>query len=283
MNKRIALYIAPYDGLTSYNDMLDLAIKNDIKNIEIISSFEFAQPNAEFAKEFRRRADDCGINIPCFSIGANLVADDRKEVIERVKRYAEVAAIVGSPYLHHTIAYSCSNPDDAIANMDDYFNKGVESVREIFDYAKTVGVRTIFEDQGFIFNGVKNFKRFFDVIDRDCGLVADFGNIAYADERVEDFIKAFPDKIYNVHVKDIKYFLKDDENATGGRTLNKNFADGCAFGDGYVNFDAAFSALRDINYDGYFAIEGYRYVEDPVKSFGENLRITNEYLEKYGY
>ncbi len=283
MHEKIALYITPYEGPTSYNDMIDIAIENGIKNIEPVASFEFRTPDTEYAKEFRRRMDDAGLNVPCFSIGVNLADEGRFDAIEKAKKYAEAAAIVGSPYLHHTIVYDCSNPDYAHENKDRLFNEGMESVRIISDYAKSLGIKTIFEDQGYIFNGVENMKKFFDVVDRDCGLVADFGNIAYADEKVEDLIKALPDKVEHVHVKDIQYFLKDDPNAKGSPTYNYNFANGCAFGDGNVNFDAAFSALKEIGYNGYFAIEGYFYVEDPKKSFKKNLEITNYYLEKYGF
>ncbi len=283
MHNKIALYITPYEGPESYNDMVDIAVENGIKNIEPVASYEFRNPDIEYAKEFRRRVDAEGLNVPCFSIGVNLVDEGREDAIERAKKYAEVAAIVGSPYLHHTIAYDYSDPDYIKNNFDRLFNEGVEGVREVHDYAKTLGIKTIFEDQGFVFNGVDHMKKFFDVVDRDCGLVADFGNIAYADGRIEDFIKAFPDKVDHAHMKDIKYFDKNDPNKTGIQSYNYNFVEGCAFGDGYVDFDAAFFALKEIGYDGYFAIEGYFYVEDPKKSFYKNLEIANYYLEKYGF
>ena len=283
MHNKIALYTTPYEGPKSYNDMIDIAVQYGIKNIEAVASYEFRNPDIEYAKKFRRRVDDAGLKVPCFSIGINLADEGRFYAIERAKKYAESAAIVGSPYLHHTIVYDYSNPNYAHENMDRLFNEGIESVRIIYDYAKTLGIKTIFEDQGYIFNGVKNMKKFFDTVDRECGLVADFGNIAYTDERVEDLIKALPDKVEHVHVKDIMHYLKDDSNAKGNPTLNYNYANGCAFGDGNVNFDAAFSALKEIGYDGYFAIEGYLYVADPKKSFIKNLEITNYYLDKYGF
>ena len=44
MHNKIALYITPYEGPKSYNDMIDIAVENGIKNIEPVASYEFRNP-----------------------------------------------------------------------------------------------------------------------------------------------------------------------------------------------------------------------------------------------
>lgn len=281
MHEKIALYSPPLDmqKYTSYFELVDAAVEFGIKNIETINGHELKTPNLEFAERLREYADKKGVKIVCCSVGIDLVGDGNEENIEKVLGYAEVAKILGSPYLHHTVALNITDPDRTEKNREIYFNRGVKAVETSYDYCESIGIRAIYEDQGYLFNGVKGFKRLIDATDRNFGVVADFGNCLFVDEPIEDFIPLVKERIVNVHIKDCivtngnTRAKMDDEFLSA----NKNYILCCDFGDGVVNFDRAFEELKKIGYNGYYAVESVPLGKDQKKTFYKNL----EYLCKY--
>ena len=280
---KFCLYMPPLSTLSTYKEMVDYAAAHNISNLEILNILDLSTPDLQVAKELKAYADSKGISFPCVSVGMNLVEDDRREAIETLKKYADIAKLLGSPYLHHTIALNFSDPAYIAENFETFYQRGLEAVREVFDYAATLGIRTIYEDQGFLFNGRKNFGRFLAEVDRNVGVVADFGNIQFADEDVEDFIPAFADRIVHVHVKD--YIVTDgtareklpcEYTSKGG-----HFLQGCLIGEGSVHTDAAFRALQAMGYQGYVALEGDPIGPDEEASFRKNQETVNDYIQRY--
>ena len=280
---RFCLYMPPLTTIGSYKEMVDYAYAHGICQLETLNILDLSVPDLEKAKALKAYADEKGISFPCVSVGINLVADDRAAAIETAKRYADVAKILGSPYLHHTIALNFSEPEKIAENFELYYARGLEAVREIYDYAATLGIRTIYEDQGFLFNGKAAFTRFLTEVDRNVGVVADFGNIQFVDEQVEDFIPAFADRIVHVHAKDYcvtaggsREKLPEEYGSRGG-----NYLKGCLIGAGSVNTEAAFRALQAMGYHGYVALEGDPIGPDEEASFCANLETVTRYMETY--
>ena len=280
---KFCLYMPPVSTIHTYKEMVDYAAAHDIKNLEILNILDFSAPDPNLAKELKAYADSKGISFPCVSVGLSLGDDDRREAIETVKKYADIAKLLGSPFLHHTIALNFSDPQYITDNFELFYQRGLEAVREIFDYAATLGIRTIYEDQGFLFNGRKNFGRFLNEVVRKVGVVADFGNIQFADEDVEDFISAFSDRVVHVHVKDYivtdgtsREKLPDEYTSKGG-----NYLRGCLIGEGSVHTDNAFRALQAMGYKGFVALEGDPIGPDENASFRKNLETVNRYMDTY--
>ena len=282
-NNRFCLYAPPLSTITSYRQMVDYASAHGISYLETLNIMDLSTPDLEVARELKSYADEKGITFPCVSVGMSLVDDDREARIEDVKRYADIAKILGSPYLHHTIALNFSDPQYIAENFELFYSRGIAAVREIFDYAATLGIRTIYEDQGFVFNGKETVARFLADVDRNVGIVADFGNIQFADEAVEDFIPAFADRIVHVHVKDYIVTPGASRTIEEGEYTSKggNYLKGCLIGDGSVNTAAAFRALQAIGYQGFVALEGDPIGPDEEVSFHQNLKTVTEYIDTY--
>ena len=277
------LYMPPLTTIGSYREMVDFAAAHSIRYLETLNILDLSTPDLQVARELKAYADSKGISFPCVSVGLSLVDDDQEEAIETVKRYADIAKILGSPYLHHTIALNFSEPQKIADNFEVYYQRGIAAVREIFDYAATLGIRTIYEDQGFLFNGCKNFSRFLQDVARNVGVVADFGNIQFVDEHVEDFISKFSDRIVHVHAKD--YIVTDgtSREIRSGEYTSKggNFLRGCLIGEGSVHTEDAFKALQAIGYKGFVALEGDPIGPDEEASFRKNLEIATGYIHQY--
>ena len=275
------LYMPPISTIRSYKEMVDYAASHNIRYLETLNILDLSTPDLQVARELKAYADSKGISFPCVSVGINLVEEEQG--VEILKQFAQVAQILGSPYLHHTIALNFSEPQKIAENFEAYYSRGLAAVREIYDYAATLGVRTIYEDQGFLFNGCKNFTRFLGEVDRNVGIVADFGNIQFVDEDVENFITKFADRIVHVHVKD--YIVTDGTTRAvqEGEYTSKggNYLRDCLVGAGSVHTETAFQSLQAIGYKGYVALEGGPMGPDEEASFRKNLETVTAYMDRY--
>ena len=273
MNIKLSFYTPPYPGRCSYRETIDAAAEHGLTAVEGLNSFEFETPDLAVARELRAYADSRGVRFCCFSVYCRLVGEGTAETVEKVKRYADVAAILGAPYLHHTIACEYADPSAVLPYNETYFEQGILAVREIYDYAKERGVRTIYEDQGFLFNGVRNFGRFLDQVERDVGVVADFGNIAQAGEDIVDFLKAFASRVCHVHIKDVR-LTADNPDGHGLPTLDNRYMHEVPLGTGEVPFAEGMALLRQVGYDGYIALETFASA-DTAEAVDELVQCAN--------
>lgn len=281
MNKRIALYTPPFTTITSYMEMVDIAEKYGFQAIETINAFELSVPDIEFAKKLRQYADEKNIVFTCVSVGLDLVGEDSEEAIQKVKGYADVAKILGAPYLHHTIAFEFQDPQKIKDNYDVFYERGIDAVREIFDYAQSIGIQALYEEQGFLFNGVKSFNRFLQDVNRNIGVVADTGNIMFVDEMIENFMPHISDRIRNVHVKDYKFLERQEREKLPEEylTYHGNYLREYILGEGSVDFEATFKQLEQMNYQGYIALECSPLGEHQEENFNANIQYLNQCIE----
>lgn len=279
MKSRVNIYSRPLPEIDSYYMMVDFAAEYGL-NVETINSHELRKPDIEFAKRLREYACQKGVEFPCVSLGINLVGDDAREEIERTKKYADVAAILGAPYLHHTIAMYLMDREELDKNRELYIERGISAVKEIYDYAQTLGVKTIYEDQGYIFNGIEGVK-LIEKAGRDTGILADFGNIQFVDENIEEFIPAVAEKIVHVHVKD--YIVHPErtyiESESFSKSLRNSGVQRCYLGEGSVDFDSAFAELKKAGYTGSVSIESSYNTNNARKMFEKDLEFLKKYVD----
>ncbi len=274
MNDKLCFYMPPFPATKTYYDMIDAAVEYQLPGIEGFCNLDFSEPDIEAAKKIRAYADSKNVIFPCFSVYINLVGSDAEEQLQRLKGYAEVAAILGSPYLHHTIVNDFMNPDNVIPFKEEFFEKGIEAVREIYDYAENLGIRTIYEEQGYLFNGVENFDRFLHEVDRNIGIVADFANIYQVGDTLEGFIEAYAPRMVHAHIKDIT-LTKTNETGEGLKTLENLYMNAVDIGEGIIDFKKAITMLKNAGFNGYFGIEHTLKENDPMFMNGLLERINS--------
>jgi sugar phosphate isomerase/epimerase len=242
------------DGMT-FMQAIDYACELGLDAIEPYPHAELAEPSPDAARRIAARAAEAGIGISCFSMSADLTQADNSAEVARLKRYAEVAAALGSPYLHHTLAPSLS-----LAHAGAFgalLERAVSGAREVFDHAMSLGVTCAYEDQGFVFNGVERFGAFYEALDRPAGVVADLGNSLFVGERPEKFVGRFAPRVVHVHIKD--YIIKPAHAADPGahwyHAADGSCLRGTVIGHGEVNFPSIFRMLASAGYDGYYSME----------------------------
>lgn len=255
---RLCLYSPAHPTRTSMEEIADHAVELGVGGLEFRSFCqEFKTPDREAGKQLAKMTRERGLAIPCFSVAREMVQDTLEAtefVVKELYSYAEICADNEIPYLHHTIALNFSAANLTEEEREARFQYCLEHVLKVCEYANRLGVRTIIEDQGFVFNGVKNCDRLCTISDERIGIVADLGNIMFVDEKPEDFIRAMGNRVCHAHLKD--YFLFDEENETARyKTKAGNFLKDAEMGTGDVNFAAVMDAFDAIDYKGFFALE----------------------------
>ena len=223
--------------------------------------------------EILRRA---GLRVCCYSSSADLFSEGSGEWEGRLREHVRRAAAVGSPYLHHTLIPWLTLPDDAPL-FDDARMRVTEAAVRVAEYARSMGLRCLYEPQGMYCNGSERFSAFYRGI-RACtdnvGICADTGNPMFADDTLLPVLQEFPGEIYHVHIKD--YHREEapfDGEGKLYRTRGGAYLRETAVGTGDVDFPEVMRLLQQSGYRGAFAFE--------IKGlpFDERVRQTMRYLE----
>lgn len=210
--------------------------------------------NVKEAEELRTILEDYGMSVACYSVGTNLY--QAPDAVDALCRQIELAAAMGSPFLHHTIANGIHSTAPFPPTLDDMLPELVDSAFRVAELAKSYGVRCIYEDQGYYVNGTENFGKFFHAVRKDCptvGICGDLGNISFVDETAVAFYTAFAPYIVHVHCKDYKIY--DEEKAGCYKTKGGRYLENAIPGTGTVDYEACFRILRDAGYTGKYAME----------------------------
>ena len=227
------------------------------------SAVEFLQINADAwykgvetisqARDMQKILQNHNLTTACYSVGVNLL--EGKTAVDWLKKQAELAAELQSPYLHHTLIDSLSLPPNA-PTFDAVFQPILDAASEVALYCQQLGITCLYEEQGMYFNGVKNFGRFFIEMQKrfqNVGVCGDFGNIFFADETPDEFFKVFLPYIKHVHVKDYEKSLTPTES--GLQSKKGTFLQDVPLGEGVVAWERCLQLLKSVGYDGYFSLE----------------------------
>ncbi len=212
--------------------------------------------NIEQVREIRRLLDSLGVSISCCSVFANLY--NSPETISFLKTYAELAAEIGSPFLHHTLL-PWIEPCDEIPEADEAIECAVSAAEEIANHAAKFGITCLYEGQGLITNGIVGYHKFFDEMKRRCknvGVCGDIGNTLFVDVAPKDFFSEFISDIKHVHVKEYKRFPSTADKKQGFMcTRDGSYIADVPLGTGICEIDECMKTLTDAGYNSVVSIE----------------------------
>ena len=252
---KLSLFSAPM-SLTSYFDIIDYCASRQIGGLELFPRLELTRPDPDMALRIADAAREKGLEITCFSVGIDLAARDGQDRVTQMKRWTDCAAAAGSPFLHHTLAFSLRHTYGPVT-YGEICGRVLPAAREIFDYAADRGVQCLDEEQGIYCNGQARFAVFLDQLDRPAGVCLDLGNCLFADELPEKFAGPFLPLVRHVHMKD--YQVRPAAMPHPGEgcytTLGGDYLIEVPMGRGSVNFETVFAMLLRSGYDGWFSSE----------------------------
>lgn len=265
-------------GMSSL-EMVDLAKQQGFPAFEPYPFDDLQTVDA--ALELGKKVRDAGMVIPCFSTGVELIGPEANASVEQMKLYIEMAKAMGSPYFHHTIhpGLEISVSDPTV--FHEALSEVVPRLKELCVYAQERGVMCLYEEQGMMFNGVSPVMRLAEELgDTPYGLVLDSGNIFFVDERPEEFLGVFANKIKHLHLKD--YYLKSgNENDPGEGWLTTRRGDylrDAIPGHGAINYLQLMRMIHRTGYDGYFSLE-YCGSEDHEYAIPQSVKNLESYYE----
>lgn len=210
------------------------------------------------AERERRVLDSEGLTVSCYSLSAQLFTDDQKTVEKQIARHIEAAAILGSPYFHHTIFPLYSAPESWNNGYREVFEGIVDLAERIAKRCSEYGLTCLYEPQGMYFNGIEGLAKIYrELKERGCsvGICGDFGNSLFLEVDPVRVFEHFARDIRHVHVKD--HLITDQiypDKRSYQSVSGKRIYD-VALGEGVVDFAQGFRALKEVGYDGAVSFE----------------------------
>lgn len=195
-------------------------------------------PTEAEAKRAKKITEDAGLAIP--NIGSYINMGE----LDKVKAAIVFAKTLGSP--HFRVGFG-----NFPGNYTAEFEKAKEFLAATIALAKEAELKplveihhkTIVSSAALMHRLVSNFSS------DDIGVIHDAGNMAH--EGFEDYrigLELLGDYLKEVHLKNAAFKAQDSGTWE---------CDWSPLTSGVVNFDKLFSALKAINYDGWFALEDF--------------------------
>ena len=256
-----------------------------VEFIDIFGTPSFVK-DEETAKEFKRVLDSKGLTVSCYSVALNLCKPedpsyDSSEAMAFLRHGADMAKILGSPFLHHTLVLDLKyHPDEYVADFEKVMEKLVPLACEIADICEEHGLITLYEPQGLYANGKENFSKFYykmKALGKRVGVCGDMGNTFFCDWSAKDFFDEFATEMLHLHAKDYKLICPAEitpemhvYTSIGGQLLTPT-----PLGDGDSDVKYCLDKARALGYDGTVSLEGH-YV-----NLEKEMAYDVEFLKNY--
>jgi len=272
-------YMKATEGIT-YLDVCRMAKEMGYDGIEFIGldteKYSHGESAVECAAEIRKYCEEIGLEIIAYAVGANLLADNIEEEIEKLCACVDVAAALGAPLMRHDV---CSKlPEKPLYNWRDALNDMVPSIRRVTEYAKSKGIRTCTENHGKIFQAPERVEELIRTVgNENYGWLCDIGNFLCADvDPLKAVAVAAPYAIH-VHAKDFIFKSAVEERPEGFfDTLAGNHLRGTVLGHGIVPVAACIKLLQTAGYNGWLSLE-FEGLEDNLTA----VKMGHDYLRAH--
>ena len=233
------------------------------------------------AEKIRQRAADAGIAVAAYCVGADFIngcGGDTKAEVERLKAHVHAAKALGAPMMRHDVAWGFHGRKYSIG-YDDALAIVVDAIRELTEYAASVGVKTMTENHGYFSQDANRVEKLINTVNHEnFGALVDVGNFMCADEDPWKSVSVMAPYAYHVHVKDFhkKSGLEPDPGKGWFRTRGGDYLRGAIIGHGEARVSQSLCVLKKSGYDGYLTVE-FEGMED--KLVGIELGLAN--LKKF--
>lgn len=238
--------------------------------IEFIDGDWMRDVNA--AETIRTTCKEVGIAPIALCVGADFLS--RGGEVDRLKAMVRFAKDMGASMMRHDVVYS-----DNGLSFDAIIEKVAPQIRELTEYAETLGIRTMTENHGYISQDAHRVKALIEAVDHpNFGALIDIGNFLCADEYPPTSVEMLLPYVFHVHGKD--FFVKSkDESAPGSGWFGSrdgNYLRGTIIGHGNAEAAKSIRLIRKSGYNGYVTVE-FEGMEDNL--IGISMGLSN--LRRY--
>ena len=258
----------------SLNDWISLAATLNVPGLEFYSDCLDLRNPLKW-EQYRRRTADYGMSIPMLCCSPDFTHPSsayRTQQIEKEKYWIDMAATLGGSYCR--VLSGQRRPE---ISKEDGIRYSVDAIIACHDYARNAGITLILENH--YKDNYWEFPEFAQRMDVFCELVdqirpdeyPNFGinydpsNTLLAGEDALELLRRIKHRVVTMHASDryLKYGTIDELRQ---QEAHEGYADQLAHGEigqGVNDYDAIFSELEGVGFDGWIS------VEDGVDSFDQ--------------
>lgn len=252
------------DGSMKVSEWIDIATKLDVDGLEWYAGFIEMQDERSW-KEFRIQVEDRGKTIPMMCCSPDFTHPDaafRNIEIEKQKRWIEMTSILGGKYCR--VLSGQRRPE---LTKDEGVKLAADCIESCLPYARSLDVTLILENHyKDDFWEFPEFAQQSDVFcklvesinDKNFGVNYDPSNAFLAGEDPLDLLEKVKHRVVTMHASDrylkegtIEDLRKEETGATG---YAKRLSHG-EIGKGLNDYDAIFTTLKDVGFNGWISIE----------------------------
>lgn len=232
-----------YDGIEFID--LDLAFAPGEDNVESL------------ARHLRAHCEALGLDIPAYTVAADFLngrGGAPEDEPARVCRCVDIAALLGARVLRHDAFWSLGD----LRDWREGVARAVPGIRQVADYAQSLGIRTCTENHGRIMQDSDRVEYLMRAVDHpNYGWLVDMGNFLCADDQPVHAVPIAAPYAFHVHVKDFLYKPAWAENPGQGwfPSRNGSFLRGTVAGHGVVPIRQCLSTLKKAGYAGVVSYE----------------------------
>ena len=236
-----------------------------------------------FAQKIAERCKESDIEITQYSPGADFLlgsGGDPWAEAERIKRQVDVAKALGAYGVRHDHAWRFTDPRRK--NWEDALKIIADPIREVARYAASLGIKTMSENHGRMFQEGKRMEALVRAVDHEnYGILVDIGNNVCVDADPLDGVLIMAPYCMHVHAKDflVKPGNTTDPGAGWGRSSHGNYIRGTVIGHGMIQMPQTFQILREANYDGVVSLE-FEGVENCLYAIQAGYTNLMHYMDK---
>ena len=227
------------------------------------------------AKELRRHCEKIGLEIPAYTVGADLISDGADGTVQALFCCLEITRALGAKIMRHDVCFKLPDGWD----YKDAIAAAVPRIRAVADKAAEMGITTCIENHGIIIQAPERVRELIEAVDRpNYRWLCDIGNFLCADCEPLASCKIAAEYTVHAHVKDF-LFRGRDEIGKGGFniiTAADNALRGTVVGHGIVPVLDCIKALSDSGYDGYLSLE-FEGPEEPEYALAAGAKNIMEF------
>lgn len=252
------------DGTMKVSEWIELAVKLDIDGLEWYAGFSEMSDEKNWIK-FRRQVEDHGKEIPMMCCSPDFTHPDpafRAKEIEKQKYWINMTNELGGTYCR--VLSGQRRPE---LSIQEGLNFATESIEACLPYATERGITLILENH--YKDDFWKYPEFAQKMDVFCQLVEhiqhpNFGvnydpsNAYLAGEDPLKLLRRVSHRVITMHASDrylkegtLEDLRKEEEGVEG---YAKRLSHG-EIGQGLNNYDAIFTELKSVGFDGWISIE----------------------------
>ncbi len=244
-------------GEMTVPDVIDYAAEHGAEHVEIVPLSYNLTEQPGLLEQIVERAQQRGIELSNYAIGANFLSDDPQQVeqeIQRVLAEVDIAARLGVKLMRHDVA---SSPDVSIANFTRHLESLASACRRIADHAAGYGITTSVENHGYLIQHADRVQMLIQAVDRpNYKTTLDVGNFVCADEQPLAAVQKNLPFASMVHIKDF-YIRPAHRNPGAGwfTSTSGMYLRGAIIGHGDLEMWEILRLIKSSGYDGYLSVE----------------------------